>query len=164
MPFSYFDRLSAREKTIYRKSDELHAIRLPPPVAHALAETVGALQEALAKDRRDAIAVCATTIANGICAAMGAPKVAVEVLEVRPRRRDSELHGLYTWEDGEQPRIQVWMRTAAKARVVAWKTFLRTLVHELCHHLDIYHFKLEETFHTEGFFKRESSLVRQMIK
>src|SRR5262249_23594637 len=123
-----------------------------------------ALQESLARDRREAVEVAARTVADGICRALGTPRVAVEVLEVRPRRRDSELHGLYTWEDGEEPRIQVWMRTAAKARVVAWKTFLRTLVHELCHHLDIHHFRLEETFHTEGFFKRESSLVRQMIK
>src|SRR5690349_4241794 len=100
MPFSYFDRLPEREKAIYRKSDEVHAIRLPPPVAHALCETVATLQEALAKDRRDAVEVCATTIANGICAALGTPRVAVDVLEIRPRRRDSELHGLYTWEDG----------------------------------------------------------------
>jgi len=164
MPFSYYDRLSMHEQAIYRKSDQLHAIRLPPPVAHALAETVSALQEALGRDRREAVEAAAQTIANGICGALGARRVDVEVLEVRPRRRDSELHGLYTWEEDEGPRIQVWMRTAAKARVVAWKTFLRTLTHELCHHLDIYHFRLEQTFHTEGFFKRESSLVRQMIK
>jgi len=131
MPFSYYERLSAREKAIYRKSDEMHAIRLPPPVAHALAETVGAMQEALARDRREAVAAAAQLIAGGICSALGARPVAVEVLEVRPRRRDSELHGLYTWEDDQEPRIQVWMRTAAKARVVAWKTFLRTLIHEL---------------------------------
>jgi hypothetical protein len=28
------------------------------------------------------------------------------------------------------------MRTAAHKRVVAFRTFLRTLLHELCHHLD----------------------------
>ncbi|MBK8019762.1 MAG: SprT-like domain-containing protein [Betaproteobacteria bacterium] len=31
------------------------------------------------------------------------------------------------------------------------RTFLRTLLHELCHHLDYEMFRLEETFHTEGF-------------
>ena len=164
MPFPYYDRLSPRQQTIYRQSDEVHAIRLPPPVAAALGETVDALREALARDRLPAVETAARTIVDGICGALGTPQVGLEVLEVRPRRRDSELHGLYTWEDGESPHIAVWMRTAAKAKVVAWKTFLRTLVHELCHHLDIYHFRLEETFHTEGFFKRESSLVRQMIK
>ena len=43
------------------------------------------------------------------------------------------------------------------AQVVAFRTFLRTLIHELCHHLDYELFLLEETFHTEGFYKRESS-------
>ena len=52
------------------------------------------------------------------------------------------------------------MRTAQKQQVVAFKTFLRTLIHELCHHLDYELFALEETFHTEGFYKRESSARR----
>jgi hypothetical protein len=47
--------------------------------------------------------------------------------------------------------------------VVAFKTFFRTLIHELCHHLDYEMFALEETFHTEGFYKRESSLVNALL-
>jgi len=46
---------------------------------------------------------------------------------------------------------------------VAFKTFLRTLTHELCHHLDYELFALEETFHTEGFYKRESSLANALL-
>ena len=56
------------------------------------------------------------------------------------------------------------MRTAALKKVVAFRTFLRTLVHELCHHLDYELFKLEETFHTEGFYKRESSLANALFE
>ncbi len=55
------------------------------------------------------------------------------------------------------------MRTAQSRQVVAYKTFLRTVVHELCHHLDYELFALEETFHTEGFYKRESSLVSALL-
>ena len=40
---------------------------------------------------------------------------------------------------------------------------IRTLVHELCHHLDYELFALEETFHTEGFYKRESSLSNALL-
>jgi hypothetical protein len=72
------------------------------------------------------------------------------------------LHGLYEPEDARR-RITVWMRTAARKEVVAFKTFLRTLVHEVCHHLDYELFKLEETFHTEGFYKRESTLVAALL-
>ncbi len=48
--------------------------------------------------------------------------------------------------------------------VVAFKTFLRTLIHELCHHLDYELYKLPETFHTEGFYKRESTLVKALLR
>ena len=64
---------------------------------------------------------------------------------------------------GGTARISLWMRTAAKEQVVKYRTFLRTLVHELCHHLDYEHFKLAETFHTQGFYNRESALVRELL-
>ena len=46
---------------------------------------------------------------------------------------------------------------------MAFKSFLRTLVHEFAHHLDYEHFKLPETFHTEGFYRRESSLANALL-
>jgi hypothetical protein len=55
------------------------------------------------------------------------------------------------------------MRTARQRRVVAFRTFLRTLLHELCHHLDYQHLRLADSFHTEGFYKRESSLFHQLV-
>jgi hypothetical protein len=55
------------------------------------------------------------------------------------------------------------MRTAKQKRVVAFKTFLRTLLHELCHHLDYELLKLPDSFHTDGFYKRESSLFHQLV-
>ena len=60
-------------------------------------------------------------------------------------------------------RITVWMRTVHRKQVVAFRSFLRTLVHEFLHHLDYEHFKLPETFHTEGFYKRESSLANALF-
>ena len=50
-----------------------------------------------------------------------------------------------------------------EAQVVAFKSFLRTLVHEFAHHLDYELFVLDETFHTEGFYKRESSLANALL-
>jgi hypothetical protein len=60
-------------------------------------------------------------------------------------------------------RIRVWMRTARKGRVVAFRTFLRTLIHELGHHLDFELLRLDPTLHTEGFFRRESALFRLLV-
>jgi hypothetical protein len=87
----------------------------------------------------------------------------VEVLAARPSARWGELHGLYTAPDKGVPRIQVWMRTARHKRVVAFRTFLRTLLHEIGHHLDYEHLRLPDSLHTEGFFRRESSLFRQLV-
>ena len=55
------------------------------------------------------------------------------------------------------------MRTARHRRVVAFRTFLRTLLHEIGHHVDYELLRLADSFHTEGFFKRESSLFRQLV-
>jgi DinB superfamily len=96
-------------------------------------------------------------------AVLGAPPVRVEVLAARPHARWGELHGLYTAERGKRPKIQLWMRTAKQKRVVAFRTYLRTLLHEVGHHLDYTVLRLEESYHTEGFYKRESSLFHQLV-
>ena len=55
------------------------------------------------------------------------------------------------------------LRTAQRQQVVAFKSYLRTVIHELCHHLDYELLKLPETFHTDGFYKRESSLAGALL-
>ena len=92
------------------------------------------------------------------------PPVRVRALAARPADETGELHGLYEPEDGPTvARITVWMRTAATASRVAFRSFMRTLIHEFCHHLDYELFLLAETFHTEGFYKRESSLANALF-
>jgi hypothetical protein len=91
------------------------------------------------------------------------PPVRVEVFAARPHARWGELHGLYTAERGRTPKIQLWMRTAKQKRVVAFRTYLRTLLHEVGHHVDYTGLRLQESYHTEGFYKRESSLFHQLV-
>jgi hypothetical protein len=161
MPFAYYDRLSARDRAIYRRSDAVTSLDLPH--AEALRPTVGELREALGRDDRAAVASCAGRLGQGLAGQLGLPPVRVEVLAVRPAAGWGELHGLYTREEGRVPRIQLWMRTARRRRVVAFRTFLRTLLHELGHHVDYERLRLPDSFHTEGFFKRESSLFKQLV-
>jgi hypothetical protein len=54
------------------------------------------------------------------------------------------------------------MRTAQRHDIVKPKTFVRTLMHELGHHLDYALLKLGDSYHTRGFFQRESSLVHAL--
>jgi hypothetical protein len=160
VPFPYYTKLSARRKKIYRLSDEIEAVPLPRPAE--LRPLVRELERALTAEDRRAVEGATRRLTAGICDQLGVPKVRVKVLSARPTHSYGELHGLYE-PDPPPARLTVWMRTAARHQVVAFRSFLRTLVHELLHHLDYELFQLEETFHTEGFFKRESSLAHQLL-
>jgi len=163
MRFAYYETLSKRDQEIYRQSDRVAGIDVERP--ETLAPRVEALRAALAADDQAGVAAASQSLADGLCDKLAVPPVDVEILAVRPKLPDdAELHGLYTADEAaERPRIQLWMRTAARGRVVAFRTFARTLLHELCHHLDYELLHLDNSFHTEGFFKRESSLVRALL-
>jgi hypothetical protein len=163
MRFAYYGRLSAARRKTYRKSDDLGAIGLPPGL-DAGAE-VGLVRTGLANGDRATLQLACQRVIDALVAGYKVPPVRVRVLAQRPSDDYGELHGLYEPVEGRSPaRITVWMRTAKKAQVVAFKSFLRTLTHEFAHHLDYELFLLEETFHTEGFYKRESSLANALLE
>src|ERR1700753_891516 len=151
--FSSYTRLSAADKRTYRASDEIGAVALPSP--GALVPLAEELKAALEAGKRPTIERAARALCLGITLSLEVPAVRVQVRSVRPSDHSGELHGLYTWEEGKVPNIEVWMRTARNRRVVQFRTFLRTLLHEVCHHLDFTLFELKDSFHTEGFFRRE---------
>lgn len=161
MPYAYYAKLSAADKAIYRASDALGHVTLPAP--QRLARKVGAVEKSLACGDRLSLQASVGELGNAILQELGLAPARFSVLAARPQYAWGELHGDYTPAEGRRrAAIRVWMRTAQHKRIVAFKTFLRTLLHELCHHLDYEHFKLAETFHTEGFYKRESSLTNQL--
>jgi hypothetical protein len=161
MPFPYYDRLSKRDRAVYDRSDRVVEVRLAS--AAALRPIVEVLRQGLETDQRRVVQAASEKICQGITEALGVEPVALSVLAVRPSLRTAELHGLYTRDGKRTPHIRVWMRTLRFRRVVAFRTFLRTLLHEVCHHLDYTYLKLPESFHTEGFFRRESSLFYQLV-
>jgi hypothetical protein len=161
MAFAYYQRLSTRNRAIYRRSAAIRRLELPH-VAE-LESHVLALEQALLGARPRVISTAAKRLLAQLSAQLGVAGVnTIRVLEVRPSDAYSELHGLYERDEAGRTRITVWMRTAARAQVVAFRTFLRTLLHELCHHLDYELYALADSYHTEGFFARESSLMRQL--
>lgn len=162
MPFAFYDRLSPARQRVYRRSDAIECIDIPeidllrglvPPIAVALD---GANHVATER--------ACQVLVDAINQQMRTPPIVVRVLARRPSGDYGELHGLYEPEDaGKAAVITVWMRTAQKEQVVKFRTYLRTLVHEVCHHLDYEFFRMAETFHTEGFYKRESALVKSLL-
>lgn len=161
MPFAYYQRLSAARKRVYRASDAIHEVQLPPGLR--MEPRAARIREALAAERRADVEAAGHDLLDALCAALRVPPLRLVVHAVRPSSHWGELHGLYEPLEGEPARVSVWMRTARQKRVVAFRTFLRTLLHELCHHLDYELYRLPETFHTEGFYKRESSLLHQIL-
>ena len=162
MPYAYYNKLSRQDKATYRQSDSI--VRVPLTAPERLRPLTRELCAALETGDRRGVRSGAQSLMTSMVNDLGAPAVQVSVLSARPAHDWGELQGLYEPEgDDEIALITVWMRTAANKRIVAFKTFLRTLLHELCHHLDYELFELEESFHTEGFFKRESSLFHQIV-
>ena len=161
MPFAYFERLSAPRKTIYLRSDAIERVDLPPGAD--LRARLDDRDLALRSENRAQVERLAQTLCDELTGRLHVPRVQVRVLSVRPSGNWGELHGLYEpFEDARAPLLTVWMRTVARRQVVAFKSFLRTVLHELCHHLDYELYGLPETFHTQGFYKRESSLYYQI--
>jgi len=91
------------------------------------------------------------------------PACGFRVLAARPLRvREnwtSELFGDY---DPETMLIRVWMRTAVKKEITSYGTFLSTLCHEFCHHLDFQRFGFSDSWHTRGFYERAAALYHHV--
>jgi len=163
MVLPYYTRLSSKKRAIYRRSDAIRT--LPLPDVAPLLPLVAQLEQGLAAGEPRATGRVAHRLLGAMTAQLGVVALGrTRVLSVRPSDASGELHGLY---ERAQPahvvgqtdtQITVWMRTAAQARVVAFRTFLRTLLHELVVEV----VRLPDSLHTEGSFARESSLMRQL--
>ena len=163
MPYSYYNKLSAKDKKIYRTSDKISNVSLKD--SGQLLPFVQNIQSALKSKEKTNVLRASQALTNQITIQLGVSPIKVKVLTSRPHNHYGELHGLYEPASCKVKvaEISVWMLTAKRKQVVAFKTYMRTLFHEVCHHLDYELYKLEDSYHTEGFFKRESSLYKQLV-
>lgn len=141
----------------FRESDQRNTLDLPedqrlPAIARAIESAMKAEQ----------IAGVRSACAEFVAAASHfyqVPACGVRVLAARPLRvREqwtTELFGDYT---PETMIIRVWMRTAVRKEVTSFGTFLSTLCHEFCHHLDYKKFGFADSWHTRGFYERAGIL------
>ena len=85
---------------------------------------------------------------------------AIRVLAARPLRvrEGGSAIGLFGDYHPETLLIRLWMRTAIKKQVTSYGTFLSTLCHEFCHHLDCQRFGWRESWHTRGLYERTAAL------
>jgi len=159
--FSYYHNLGRRQQAIYRRSDKVHDVRLSD--LSRLRQHVDEIARHLEAGQAKQVAQSCQQLCDRVLAQLDCPAIRIRVADSRPADDYEELYGLYEPYEDRPARITLWMRTAKRRQIVAFRTFLRTLLHELCHHLDYEYFLWEESFHTEGFYRRESALFKQLV-
>jgi hypothetical protein len=87
------------------------------------------------------------------------PECSVRVLAARPLRvRECSTTELFGDYHPDTLVIRVWKQTAIKKEITSFGTFLSTLCHEFCHHLDFHRLGLRGSWHTRGFYERTALL------
>ena len=163
MVYAYYHKLNRTQQRIYEHSDAIATIPIATPEQYH--DGLWQIHTALENDNRVNVERICNLLVKRLTDCLATPSVKIKVKAKRPSNTYGELHGLYEpAEGGFSAIITLWMRTAQRKQVVAVRTFLRTLLHELCHHLDYEYLKLADSFHTEGFYKRESSLFQQLTQ
>jgi len=104
------------------------------------------------------------SLANSICDDFGVPRCPVSYSGKQPHstagnRLRAKTYGNYS---PRSFRIKLYKYTARTQKVVANKTLLNTLIHELCHHFDFQILKLKRSPHTSGFYTRISTLEKAL--
>lgn len=142
----------------FRASDQLVMLELPQD--DRLRGPAKAIEAAMKAEGRNAVRKACTEFLAAAADFYRVPKPAVRVLAARPLRvREggwtTEFFGDY---HPEKNLIRVWMRTAVRRQVTSFGTFLSTLCHEFCHHLDYKQLGFRDSPHTRGFYERVAAL------
>jgi hypothetical protein len=141
----------------FQESDQLGVLALPSD--GRLQELAYKIESAMGDGSPAAIRVASAEFLSAAADFYKVRPPEVRALAARPLRvRESsttELFGDYT--PGTLV-IRIWTRTAVRKQVTSFGTFLSTLCHEFCHHLDCDRFGFSRTPHTRGFYERTAIL------
>ena len=135
----------------FLESDRLTTLRVPEN--SNLVEIARCIEAALVDGNGPRARTACSDLLTEMASFYVVPPCRIRVLAARPlrvrERWTSELFGDYT---PDTKMIRVWMRTAVRKEVTSFGTFLSTLCHEFCHHLDFQRFGFPDSWHTRGFY------------
>lgn len=142
----------------FQRSDQMADLALPS--AELCRPLAAAIEAALAADDRPAVGEACRAFLNELSRFYNVSAPPITVLEARPLHYyegggSMELFGDY---HPKTKTIRVWMRTAVRQKVTSFGTFLSTLCHEFCHHLDYEMLRFCDSYHTRGFYERVAAL------
>jgi hypothetical protein len=141
----------------FRESDRRNLLPLPSDqrLRSSAASIESAMKEGLATDLQR----CCAEFLRRAATFYGVPECGIRVLAARPlhvrERSVTELFGDY---HPDTRVIRVWKQTAVRKEITSFGTFLSTLCHEFCHHLDFHRFRFRGSWHTRGFYERTALL------
>src|SRR5215471_5114276 len=141
----------------FTDSDRLKTILLPED--GRFVKIAGAIEAAMkAEDMKDVRQVCDDFLGTA-SDFYQVPGCSIRVLAARPLRvREHSTTELFGDYHPDTKLIRVWMRTAVRRDITSFGTFLSTLCHEFCHHLDFLKFGFGDSWHTRGFYERSAAL------
>ena len=141
----------------FLESDRIKALDLPRN-GH-LQEIAQSLESAMKSEKiRDVRSACTEFVATA-SNFYEVPICGVRVLAARPlRTREHGTFELFGDYAPDSMLIRVWIRTAVRKEITSFGTFLSTLCHEFCHHLDFRKFGFSDSWHTRGFYERAGVL------
>jgi len=141
----------------FLESDRLDTLALPPD--DRLPGIAYGIESAMKAGNLKDVGVASQEFLNAASDFYQVRPCGVRVLAGRPLRvreySTTELFGDY---HPNTLLIRVWMRTAIRREITSFGTFLSTLCHEFCHHLDFQRFRFGNSWHTRGFYERTAAL------
>jgi hypothetical protein len=146
-----------KDRVDYLKSDRINTLDLPQD-SRLLPEIAKNIEAAMQTGKTTEVRVACAEFLSQASRFYQVPTCGVRVLAARPlkgREWVTELFGDY---EPTTMLMRLWMRTARKKEITSFGTFLSTLCHEFCHHLDYHFFKFSDSWHTRGFYERTAVL------
>ena len=138
-------------------SDRLKTIPLPDD--ERLIKMAGAIEAALKSEGTNDIRQVCNDFLGTASDFYQVRRCSIRVLASRPLRvREHSTTELFGDYHPDTMQIRIWMRTAVRKDVTSFGTFLSTLCHEFCHHLDFLKFGFGDSWHTRGFYERTAAL------
>ena len=146
-----------KNRALYLESDEVKTLALPadPRLPRIAASIESAMEAGAMKD----VGAACTDFLAAASEFYRVPPCTIRVLAARPLRvHESSTIELFGDYRPDNRLIRVWMKTAIRREVTSFGTFLSTLCHEFCHHLDFQRFRFGNSWHTRGFYERTAAL------
>lgn len=141
----------------FTESDQTKTLDLP--LDRSLLMITKSLEEAMKRGTASDVHRTCAHFLQGASRFYKVPECGIRVLAARPLRvREHSATELFGDYNPETMLIRIWMRTAVRKEITSFGTFLSTLCHEFCHHLDFQRFKFADSWHTRGFYERSAAL------